>query len=70
MIAGDRFGALAATEPNSGSNPFAISTRAASDSDEFIVNGNKIFITGADEAEVYLVVLRSDSAGAPAEKRP
>jgi acyl-CoA dehydrogenase len=67
MIAGDQFGALAATEPNSGSNPFAISTRATSDSDEFIVNGNKIFITGADEAEVYLVVLRSDSAEAPAE---
>jgi alkylation response protein AidB-like acyl-CoA dehydrogenase len=67
MIAGDRFGAFAATEPNSGSNPFAIATKATSDSDEFIVNGNKIFITGAEEAEVYLVVLRLDKAKAPPE---
>ena len=67
MIAGHRLGALAATEPNSGSNPMAISTKATTDGDDFVVNGTKIFITGAEEAEVYLVVLRSDTAKAPPE---
>jgi alkylation response protein AidB-like acyl-CoA dehydrogenase len=67
MVAGEWFGAFAATEPNSGSNPFAIATKATSDSDEFIVNGNKIFITGAEEAKLYLVVLRLDKAKAPPE---
>jgi alkylation response protein AidB-like acyl-CoA dehydrogenase len=67
MIAGHRLGALAATEPNSGSNPMAIATKATTDGDDFVVNGTKIFITGAEEAEVYLVVLRSDTAKAPPE---
>ena len=67
MIAGDWLGAFAATEPNSGSNPFAIATKAASNGNDYIVNGNKIFITSAEEAELYLVVLRSDTAKAPPE---
>jgi len=67
MIAGDRLGAFAATEPNSGSFPFAIATKATPNGDEYAVNGTKIFITGAEEAEVYLVVLRLDKAKAPPE---
>ncbi len=67
MISGDRLCAFAATEPNSGSNPFAITTKATTDGDDFTINGTKIFITGAEEAEVYLVVLRSDRAKAPPE---
>jgi alkylation response protein AidB-like acyl-CoA dehydrogenase len=67
MISGDRLCAFAATEPNSGSNPFAIATKAVTDGDDFIINGTKVFITGAEEAEVYLVVLRSDTAKTPPE---
>ncbi len=67
MMAGDRLGAFAATEPNSGSFPFAIATRATPNGDDYAVNGTKIFITGAEEAEVYLVVLRLDKAKAPPE---
>ena len=67
LIAGKKVGAFAATEPASGSNPFAIATKAGSDGDDFIVNGTKIFITGAEEADVYLVLLRTDQAKSPAD---
>lgn len=67
MISGARLGAFALTEPNSGANPIAISTNAKSDGDNFIVNGNKIFITGAEEAEIYIVILKTDSAKTPVD---
>ena len=62
MIRGERLGALAATEPDAGANPLAIAMKAKADGDDFVVNGSKVFITAAEEAEVYLVVLRTDQA--------
>ncbi len=67
LVAGKKMAAFAATEPGSGSNPFAIATKAGSDGDNFIVNGTKVFITGAEEADVYLVLLRTDQAKGPAD---
>jgi len=67
LVAGKKIAAFAATEPASGSNPFAIATKAGSDGDDFVVNGTKVFITGAEEADVYLVILRTDLAKGPAD---
>ncbi len=67
LVAGKKMAAFAATEPASGSNPFAIATKASSDGSDFIVNGTKVFITGAEEADVYLVILRTDQAKGPAD---
>jgi alkylation response protein AidB-like acyl-CoA dehydrogenase len=67
ITAGKKLAAFAATEPASGSNPFAITTKAGSDGDDFVVNGAKHFITGAEEAEVYLAILRTDQAKSPAD---
>lgn len=67
LVAGHRLGSLAATEPASGSNPMAITTKAVGDGDDFVVNGTKTFITGAGEAEVYVVILSTDAAKSPAE---
>jgi alkylation response protein AidB-like acyl-CoA dehydrogenase len=67
MTVGKKLAAFAITESSSGSNPFAIKTKAVSDGDDFIVNGIKHFITGAEEADVYLVVLRTDQAKSPAD---
>jgi alkylation response protein AidB-like acyl-CoA dehydrogenase len=66
MISGEKLGAFASTEPNSGANPFAVSTNAKTDGDEFIVNGSKTFITSAKEADAYVVVLKTDKAQNPA----
>ena len=67
LVAGKKMAAFAVTEPGSGSNPFAIATKAGTDGDNFIVNGTKAFITGAEEAEVYLVILYTDQAKGPAD---
>jgi butyryl-CoA dehydrogenase len=67
LISGNKIGALAATEANSGSNSFALLTRAARDKGEFVVNGSKMFITGANEASIYLVLLRTDQSKGPAD---
>jgi butyryl-CoA dehydrogenase len=65
MISGDSIASFAATEPNSGSNLFAVKSHAKTDGDDLIINGSKNFITGANEADMYLVTLRTDSAEGP-----
>mgnify|MGYP001112110470 CR=1 FL=1 len=67
LTAGRRLGAYALTEPASGTNPFATTTKAVSNEDEFVVNGTKTFITSSEEAEVYVVILRTDKARTPAD---
>ena len=67
MIAGERLGALAMTEAASGSNSLAVATKAVAEGDDFIVNGTKSLITGAEQAQVYLVVLRTDGAKTPVD---
>ncbi len=48
-------GSYCLTEPNSGSDAFALACRAKEDGDHFVLDGKKIFITNAQEAEVFLV---------------
>ena len=60
MTAGRALGAFAVHESNSGSNAGAITTTARIVRDEYIVNGSKFFITSAGEADVYLVLVRTD----------
>jgi alkylation response protein AidB-like acyl-CoA dehydrogenase len=67
LIRGERLGAVAATEPDAGSNTLAIATKAKAEGDDFVVNGTKAFITAAEEAEVYLVVLRTGQAKTPVD---
>ena len=65
LISGEKLAAIAVTEASSGSNTAAISTHAKSDGDDFLINGSKIMITGAGEADVYLTVLRTDQSREP-----
>jgi len=67
LITGHRLGAFAVTEPDSGTNPFATTTKAISNGNEFVVNGTKTFITSSEEADVYLVILRMSNAVGPAD---
>ena len=57
---------LALTEPDAGSNTFAIRTTAVKEGDEWVVNGNKVFISGADRAKGMIIVARTT----PLEKAP
>ncbi|OFW59945.1 MAG: hypothetical protein A2133_05215 [Actinobacteria bacterium RBG_16_64_13] len=65
MVAGQTLGAFAVHESNSGSNSGAITTTARRDADGYIVTGSKMFITSAGEADVYLVLVRTDPQRGP-----
>ncbi|MDH3644300.1 MAG: acyl-CoA dehydrogenase family protein [Gammaproteobacteria bacterium] len=61
-LRGEKRGFFGLTEPSGGSDPArAIQTRAERDGDDWIINGSKIFISGADKAEYGLVFARTDS---------
>ncbi len=60
-LRGEKSGFFGLTEPSGGSDPArAIQTRAERDGDDWIVNGSKIFISGADQADYGLVFARTD----------
>jgi acyl-CoA dehydrogenase len=55
-----KLGALCVTEPNAGSDVSALRTTARRDGDEWVLNGQKIFITNGGVASVYVVVATVD----------
>jgi alkylation response protein AidB-like acyl-CoA dehydrogenase len=57
-------GAYCLSEPSSGSDASALSTRAVRHGDAFLLNGVKQFISGAGDADVYIVMARTGAAGA------
>lgn len=57
-------GAYCLTEPGAGSDAAAITTSAIRDGDEFVLTGVKQFISGAGEADVYVVMARTGEPGA------
>ena len=54
--------AFAITEPDAGTNTHNITTTARRDSDSWVLNGRKIYISGVDEARNVLVVARAEDA--------
>ncbi|MBH0164454.1 acyl-CoA dehydrogenase [Fictibacillus sp. 7GRE50] len=55
LASGEYLGAFGLTEPSSGSDAASLKTRAVKNGDHYILNGSKIFITNAGEADVYIV---------------
>ncbi len=51
------------TEPNSGSDAAALTTRANKDDEEFVLNGSKAFISGGGVSDLYIVMARTGDAG-------
>jgi butyryl-CoA dehydrogenase/short/branched chain acyl-CoA dehydrogenase len=63
-LATESVGAYALSEPESGSDAFALTTRAVSDGDGYKISGRKLWITNAGEADIFLVFATVDpSAG-------
>ena len=60
LAAGDRLGCFALTEPEAGSDPAAIRTTAVRDGDDYVLNGNKVFITSGTDADVAIVFATVD----------
>lgn len=60
LAEGSMLGAFGLTEPSAGSDAGGTKTTATLDGDEWVINGSKIFITNAGDAEVYIVFARTD----------
>jgi alkylation response protein AidB-like acyl-CoA dehydrogenase len=54
-LAAGTVGAYALSEAGSGSDAFALTTRARDDGDAFVLNGRKLWITNANEADLFIV---------------
>lgn len=63
LCSGKLVSALAMTEPNTGSDLAAISTRAVRDGDHYLLNGAKVFISNGIMADVVIVVCRTGEGG-------
>ncbi|MGH9968990.1 MAG: acyl-CoA dehydrogenase [Pyrinomonadaceae bacterium] len=55
QLAGERVGAYALSEAGSGSDAFAMQTRAVDKGDHYLLNGQKLWITNGIEAEVFVL---------------
>lgn len=60
LAEGRKMGAFGLTEPSAGSDAGGTRTTAVKDGESWILNGTKIFITNAGEAEIYVVFARTD----------
>ena len=61
-LASSVVGAYALSEAGSGSDAFALTTRAAADAEGFVLNGRKLWITNGNEADIFIVFATIDPA--------
>ncbi len=62
MVTGEAVGAIGMTEPGAGSDLQAMKTRATRDGDEFVINGQKTFITNGYHCDVLILAAKTDPA--------
>jgi len=62
MVDGRPVGAFCLSEPGAGSNPAEMTTTAERDGDEYVLNGEKQWITNGERAGVYIVFAKTDPA--------
>lgn len=67
-VSGDLISAIAMTEPNTGSDLAAVRTTAIKDGDDYIINGEKTFITNGYSADIVVVVCKTDPQAKPAHR--
>ncbi|OZG69781.1 acyl-CoA dehydrogenase [Hahella sp. CCB-MM4] len=64
MTEGRILGSYCLTEPNAGSDAASLKTSAKRANDHYILNGSKVFISGAGSTDVLVVMARTGEAGA------
>ena len=62
LASGEWIGAFGLTEPNAGTDASAQQTFAVDEGDHWVLNGNKIFITNAEYAHVYIIFAMTDKS--------
>jgi len=63
LLSGKKGGALGITEPGGGSDVANIKTVAHKDGDEWVLNGQKMFITGGMQASYFVIAARTGKSG-------
>jgi len=63
MAKGDKLGCFGLTEPDSGSNPGSMRTRARREGSEYVLSGEKMWITSGSIASVAVIWAKSDEHG-------
>lgn len=61
MASGEMIGAIAMTEPGTGSDLQAITTKAVKDGEHYLINGSKIFITNGYLCELLVLIVKTDA---------
>ncbi len=67
LASGEWVGAIAMTEPGTGSDLQAVRTTARRDGDDYVINGSKTFITNASHASLVIIVARTGEPGSGAK---
>jgi len=60
MASGEAVGAIAMTEPGTGSDLQSVKTRAIKTGDEYVINGSKTFITNGQQADIVVLVCKTN----------
>lgn len=66
LVSGQHVGALAMSEHNAGSDVVSLQLSARRDGDEYVLSGNKMWITNGPDADVYVIYARTDQSSEPA----
>jgi acyl-CoA dehydrogenase len=62
MVSGEAIGSLGMTEPHAGSDLKAIRTKAVRDGDDFIISGQKVFISNGQLCDLIVLATKTDAA--------
>jgi isovaleryl-CoA dehydrogenase len=62
LCTGEHVGALAMSEPNAGSDVVSMQLRADKQGDNYILNGNKMWITNGPDADVFVIYAKTDTS--------
>ncbi len=64
LVMGEKLASYCLTEPGAGSDAASLRTSAKKNGDHYLVNGSKMFISGAGETDMLVVMVRTGEAGA------
>tara|TARA_B110000503_G_scaffold84886_1_gene129171 strand:- start:3821 stop:4978 length:1158 start_codon:yes stop_codon:yes gene_type:complete len=64
LTSGELLASYCLTEPNAGSDAAALTTRAVNTGNGYVISGNKIFISGAGDTDILIVMARTGELGA------
>lgn len=64
LVAGEKLASYCLTEPEAGSDAASLRTTARRDGDHYVVSGSKMFISGAGDTDLLIVMVRTGAAGA------